>query len=119
MIHEVSVEVPVTGNPLSHIVVEKWTNEQLNNWMAVTDGGRFASLTLPPGVTGKDLMSLNSTSLSALFEGQLRTARIEGEGDAWVIGNEKGSSALGRDLFSSLRKQNQQCQVLASSHISV
>lgn len=117
--HEVCVEVPVTGNPLSHILVEKWSNEELNNWLAVADGGRFASLTLPPGLTGKDLMSLNSTSLSALFEGQLRTARIEGEGNAWVIGNNRGSSALGRDLFSALRKQNHNCQLLASSHIDV
>ena len=121
----VSVEIPLqAGAALSHIPVEQWTAAQVTQWLATAEGGRFAALQLPPGLDGDGLMKLNLSSLTALFAGQLRRARIGEEGEAWVIdtGDAAGAagaavgggaksasrtSGIGRSLWACLRRETQ------------
>ena len=51
----------------SYIPVEKWTNENLNSWLSITEKGRFANLILPSNLDG--FLSLNRNKLSALCQG--------------------------------------------------
>jgi hypothetical protein len=110
----VTVELPLhSGGCLSHIPVESWTAAHLAQWLATADGGRFSNLALPTGLTGKELVRLNQTSLTALFAGQLRAARVGEEGAAWVV--ETGdatqdaahsrTSVIGRALWRALRRE--------------
>jgi len=73
--HEVTVEVPLEDGFLSHVPIDTWTAQQVAFWLSNSNNGRFAQLSLPPGLDGKGLMTLNMVSLSALCEGQLRAAR--------------------------------------------
>ena len=59
----------------SYIPVEKWTNENLNSWLSITEKGRFANSILPSNLDGKGFLSLNRNKLSALCQGTLRLAR--------------------------------------------
>jgi hypothetical protein len=61
---------------------------QVQAWLATADNGRFSMLAVPKELDGKGLCSLDASSLSALFEGTLRQARIGDEGNAWVVGND-------------------------------
>lgn len=125
----VQVEIPLqAGAAYSHIAVERWTSAQVMQWLSTAEGGRFAALQLPPGLDGAGLMQLNLTSLTALFAGQLRRARIGEEGSAWVIdtgvvedvagsggGGAGRTSAIGRALWASLRRENQAAIIKKSS----
>lgn len=82
------VELPMAGAPLSHTPIELWTAEQVSLWAATVDGGKFSQLALPQHLTGADLISMDVRSLSALFVGTLREARVDYEGSAWVVGTE-------------------------------
>lgn len=120
----VSVEIPlVGGTPMSHIPVDQWTSAQVTQWLSSAEGGRFAALQLPQGLDGAGLLQLDLTSLTALFAGQLRRARIGEEGSAWVIDTgvadgEAGAgrtSAIGRALWASLRRENQAANLKKAS----
>jgi Kinesin motor domain len=117
LVTSITVEVPLKGLALSHLPIETWTTEQVNAWLASACGGRFAQLVLPPGLDGAGLMNLNMVSLSALCEGQLRTARQDGEGTAWVVNaaaaEENRHNYLGRALWAALRMQQQQQRIAA------
>ena len=99
------------GSPLSHIAVEHWSADNVKQWLATAENGRFAALALPAGMVGADLMRLNQTSLTALFAGQLRKSRIGEEGEAWVVdaGDDAASasrtSVIGRSLWAALRRE--------------
>lgn len=107
----VTVEVPIKGLSLSHLPVETWTPGQVTAWLVTANNGRFAQLSLPPGLDGSGLMKLNAVGLSALCAGTLRAARQDEEGSAWVVeGNissdsASGESFLGRALWSALRRE--------------
>jgi hypothetical protein len=103
----VTVEVPMNGAAPSHVPIEQWTASQVTSWLATADGGRFAQLVLPSGMSGAGLMQLNMVCLSALFEGQLRAARQGEEGVAWVVQGEhtQRHTYLGRALWAALRRQ--------------
>jgi hypothetical protein len=85
----------------------EWTAEHLANWLAHIANGRFAQLVLPTGTTGAQLSNLTSAALSSLFEGQLRAARREMEGVAWVeeAGANRRTNALGSLLWRCLRRE--------------
>jgi hypothetical protein len=117
-VRSVTVEVPINGAALSHIPIEEWTTAQVNIWLATAEGGRFSQLALPPGMTGAGLMQLNLVSLSALFEGQLRSARQDEEGVAWVVqGEGNRHTYLGRALWAALRRQ-QQLAAVRAKHVA-
>ncbi len=107
--HEVTVEIPSINNvACSYIPVEKWTNENLNSWLSITEKGRFANLILPNNLDGKGLLSLNRNKLSALCQGTLRLARNDNEGTSWIIEgehNDNSFNALGNALFSAIRRE--------------
>ena len=126
-----TVELPRTsGSPLSHIPVDSWSAENVRQWLSSAENGRFAALAVPNGMVGSDLMRLNQNSLTALFAGQLRKARVGEEGEAWVVdaagegegGEEAGvegengpnsnrrkdqsrTSVIGRALWAALRRE--------------
>jgi hypothetical protein len=64
--------------------VHEWTNAQLSAWLSCAEGGRFSHLALPPGIDGATLFRQEVASLSAMFTGELRQARTEKEGGAWL-----------------------------------
>lgn len=101
----VTIEVPIIGAALTYSLVEEWTTDQLNYWLATAEGGRFSQLVLPLGLDGKGLMNLNLLSLSALFQGELRASREGEEGNAWVIDGSCKESYLGRALWRSLKRE--------------
>jgi len=82
----ITVDIPVVGMLRSQEPMEKWSAAQVQSWLATADNGRFSMLQVPRELDGRGLCSLNSSSLSALFEGTLRQARMGGEGNAWVVG---------------------------------
>lgn len=122
-----TVELPrSSGSPLSHIPVENWSAENVRQWLSSAENGRFAALAVPHGMVGADLMRLNQTSLTALFAGQLRKARVGEEGEAWVVDaageGEEGvegenavpnsnrkdqsrTSVIGRALWAAMRRE--------------
>jgi len=92
-----TVDIPVVGTLRSSEPMEKWSAAQVQSWLATADNGRFCMLQVPQELDGKGLCSLNSSSLSALFEGTLRQARMGGEGNAWVVGVDAPDSAAETD----------------------
>lgn len=117
--YQCTVEVPLLGVPLAHVPVSSWTADQVHAWLGSTDGGRFANLVLPPGLDGHGLMQLSDSSLAALFSGQLRRARQEGEGEAWVEEGDAEASAaygaIGQALWRSLRREEATALLAKSS----
>lgn len=124
----VTVELPLhAGGALPHTPLRNWTAEQVAQWLATAEGGRFSNLALPAGLGGADLMRLDQTSLTALFAGQLRKARVGEEGAAWVVdtGTEDGStggdgassrtSVIGRALWRALRRETSSAQSAAKA----
>ena len=107
---EVSVDIPIFDlfSPTSQ--VETWTPQHVQNWLATADGGRFSMLQVPADLDGKGLISLEVSSLTALFAGTLRKARQGEEGAAWVVDNAsqaEQSSAIGRALWGSIRREQE------------
>ena len=107
------VEIPMTGAPLSHIPVESWTPDQVSQWVATVEGGKFSQLALPQDLTGAELTKMDIRSLSTLFTGVLRKARVNYEGSAWVVGSEaddisySSGKVLARAFVASLRRAQQ------------
>eukprot|EP00667_Euglena_gracilis_P005663 EG_transcript_5703 len=108
----VACDVPLLSAALE-VPVWKWTSEQVVAWVASAEGGRFARLALPAGLDGRGLLGLSAQRLGELFEGTLRRARAEREGEAWAIGVDveeeaeaTGTTRLGEALFLALRREN-------------
>ena len=76
-------------------------------WLSVAEGGRFSQVVVPPGLDGNGLMSFNLSSLSALFAGNLKTARQNEEGNAWVEEVGEQNATLSTLLWSALRREQQ------------
>ena len=109
---EITIEIPSISNlACSYIPVEKWSNENLSSWLSVAEKCRFANLVLPNSLDGNGILSLNIHKLSALCEGILREARNNNEGSSWIIEgehNEHSVNALGKALFSAIRREQKQ-----------
>jgi kinesin family protein 2/24 len=102
----VTVDVPRYGSAPINLPIQEWTNQELNTWLSYVEGGRFAQLVLPPNINGSSIMRLSAENLSSLFEGEIREARQEGEGTAWVErAHARGSAALGRSLWAVLKRE--------------
>lgn len=110
---EVAVDIPIHTFFSPTAPVELWTAQHVQNWLASVDGGRFSMLQVPPDLDGKGLVSLEVSSLTALFAGTLRKARQGEEGNAWVVDNTAGdeetakSSAIARALWGSIRREQE------------
>ena len=119
-VHNITLEIPLLDDFLSDTPISAWTPEQVRFWLSTTNNGRFEQLSLPPGLDGKGLMTLNTVSLSALCEGSLRAARLGEEGSAWVVQNADSDDVtaaaqhnyLGRALWAALRREHRsQCML--------
>lgn len=123
VITNVVVEVPIVDSGTFNKTVGEWTAEEVRGWIAAANGGKFSHIVLPVSLKGEDLLKLNETSLSKLFDmTRIETvARGEGEGSTWVIsanaesggGGEGGDpdvgrarQEIGRELFQALRIEN-------------
>jgi hypothetical protein len=86
-----------------------WTPQQVKAWLSCAEGGRFSHLPLPPGVDGRTMLGLQAASLSQMFAGELRQARQEGEGGAWVeeVETNRRQIAIGNSLWKALRREQQ------------
>lgn len=97
--------------------VWEWTNDEVIAWIASAEGGRFSRLALPTRIDGQGLLSLNARRLGELFEGPMRQARLQHEGEAWAIGVDDegdgpeadltGTDRLGHALFDALRREQE------------
>lgn len=65
-------------------------------------------MAVPVGLTGEGLLQLNSTSLALLFAGDIRAARQEEEGAAWIIESEdhRQHARIAEALWTVLRREN-------------
>jgi len=102
-----TVDVPIDGAAISNKPIEEWSCNEVGAWLATVDGGRFSQLVLPPGMNGEALLQLSENSLSALSAGELRKARQDEEGSAWV---EEGTgstrmNAIGKALWRTIRRE--------------
>ena len=107
---EVSVDIPIHDFFSPTSPVDTWTPQHVQDWLATADGGRFSMLQVPPDLDGKGLVSLEVSSLTALFAGTLRKARQGEEGAAWVVDNvseQEQSSTIGRALWGSIRREQE------------
>jgi len=108
---EVSVDLALhTGQVASRkVAIAEWTAEEVAEWAATVERGRFAQLVLPPGIDGSGLLALSAQGLASMFERDLREARGHGEGTSWnVTGYERGQGSgvvLGRALFAAVRRE--------------
>jgi ribosomal protein S7 len=81
-------------------------------------------MAVPAGLTGQGLLQLNSTSLALLFAGDIRAARQEEEGTAWIIESEdhRQHASMAEALWTVLRRENHSAVATAanaeaSSHV--
>ena len=79
------MDIPIYDYASSTLPMEEWSNSQVCAWLATADKGRYSMLVVPPQLTGKDLIELNTSGLAAMFAGTLRQARGDEEGQAWVV----------------------------------
>jgi len=114
-VREVTCEIPLADMPSNFVPVTEWTCVQVQAWLANTDNGRFAALALPQNLDGKTLMSLDRGELSALFAGELRRARIEEEGAAWVVQSSVGQTAIGEAFWAALHREQRTALALAAA----
>ena len=106
----VELSMGMTSNAIFYDTpVHEWNNLQLSTWLSCAEGGRFSHLALPPGIDGSNLLSQEAASLSVMFSGQLRQARIENEGGAWIeeVDLNKRQNAIGKALWRALRREQQ------------
>lgn len=81
-----------------------WSPETTNRWLLTAENSKFAHVVLPPGTTGKDLLSLDAKNLGALFEGQGRAGRADHEGSMWIVQADTDAT-LARQIASALKKE--------------
>mmetsp|Transcript_9021 Transcript_9021/g.9067 ORF Transcript_9021/g.9067 Transcript_9021/m.9067 type:complete len:660 (+) Transcript_9021:195-2174(+) len=115
----ISLEVPISGSPMSHIPVSSWTAKEVQAWLGTVNGGRFSHLVLPQGLDGRGLLGLNDTSLAALCAGELRQARQEDEGSAWVVEGEANErhSMIGQALWRAIHREEKQALLLSKNFV--
>lgn len=98
------------GSGLSTKHVVDWTPQEVINWLATAERGRFKNVVLPPNIDGKGVLMLSETNMVDLFAAQeQKTARGVKEGAAWVETAVDGRRVriLGRALWRALRREMQ------------
>ena len=113
---DVTCEIPLANMPSATVPVTEWSAAQVQTWLATVDNGRFAALALPQNLDGAALMAMNSSDLSALFAGELRRARVEDEGAAWVVSTDgaRQQTAIGRAFWGALHREQRRALAKAA-----
>ena len=106
--HSCEVNVPMCGGDgtkrsYEGTPVHEWDAEQVIEWLATVDGGRFSQVVVPRGTEGKDLLRMNAKRLTDLVETEHEAGREDGEG--WFV---SAQAKVGRALFSALRVAQRQ-----------
>jgi len=94
------------------VPVAEWTPCHVQAWLREAEGGRFAHVVVPPQLDGQRLLGTSPQGLSELFEGALRRARVEHEGEAWTVQAAAIGQDIGRELFAAARRV-----ALAQGHV--
>lgn len=102
-----TLEIPINGALVSDLPVEMWTHSEVYAWLGTVDNGRFSQLVLPPDIDGLKLLSLDSSSLATIFSGEMREARQEDEGSAWIETVKQSSklAAISAALCETIRRE--------------
>jgi len=104
---ELTVDVPLHLQSVKELLekpVKTWTPEDVHAWLRWAEGGRFAHLVLPPDLDGWRLLCTSPQGLSDLFEGTLRRARVDQEGEAWNVQVDRVGIEIGLQLFAAARR---------------
>jgi len=86
------------------IPVQNWSAKDVHDWLQEVEDGRFAHVVVPPTLTGTVLLATSAQGLSDLFDGALRRARVDQEGEAWNIAVEDVGLDVGREIFAAARR---------------
>jgi len=86
------------------VAVSDWTPQHVQAWLREAENGRFAHVVVPPALTGETLLFSSPQALSELFDGALRRARADNEGEAWTVQVDDVGRDLGRELFAAARR---------------
>mmetsp|Transcript_33174 Transcript_33174/g.45954 ORF Transcript_33174/g.45954 Transcript_33174/m.45954 type:complete len:357 (-) Transcript_33174:251-1321(-) len=111
-----TIDLPITTTHLAKSI-NRWSHEEVVDWLASVQRGRFSHVALPLGLDGKGLMQLSTLRLSQLFQGTLRQARVAGEGSAWTETTEEeynpspssssvATNNIGKAIFAALREES-------------
>jgi len=104
-------DVPIflQSENVSATPVQQWGVQEVKQWVATVEDGRFAQLALPPHIDGPKLLLLNASKIGELFScDTLKTAGHEDETDAWVVGADElthDSVGIGAALYKALRDE--------------
>jgi kinesin family protein 2/24 len=87
-----------------HTPVIDWTSQDVLAWLQEAENGNFAHVVVPPNLDGKRLLGTSPQGLAELFDGALREARADNEGDAWTVHANGAGGQLGRKIFAAARR---------------
>mmetsp|Transcript_12640 Transcript_12640/g.20932 ORF Transcript_12640/g.20932 Transcript_12640/m.20932 type:complete len:566 (-) Transcript_12640:163-1860(-) len=103
---KVTVDIPLhlAGSGIfKDTPVLDWTEKEVQAWLLEAENGRFAHVVVPPNLNGKRLLSTSPQGLAELFDGALRAARADQEGEAWTV-HAEGGGRIGRQIFAAARR---------------
>lgn len=107
MASQVTVNLPLhlkgTGS-FKDMPVAEWTAADVLAWLGEAENGRFAHVVVPPDLNGQRLLGTSPQGLSEMFEGALRRARVDHEGEAWTVQVDNVGDSLGREIFAAARR---------------
>lgn len=81
-----------------------WTPADVIAWLQEVEGGRFSHVVVPSELNGRALLETSPQGLADLFEGEMRRARVDEEGEAWNITAGRRGAAIGRAIFAAARR---------------
>ena len=92
------------GNELSSLVAGATAApQQVLEWLASADGGRFSDVVVPPGIDGRGLLGMNARRLTQMAESGHAAGRNVGElpeDAAWYLSMQ---AKVGTAIFHALR----------------
>ena len=83
--------------------VHEWSAQQVLEWLASADGGRFSHVVVPPGIDGRGLLGMNARRLTEMAESGHAAGRNAGDlpqDAAWYL---SAQAKVGRAIFLALR----------------
>ena len=102
------VDVPMCGDGSAAgswqgTAVHEWSVQQVLEWLASADGGRFSHVVVPPGIEGRGLLGMNARRLTEMAESGHAAGRNAGDlpqDAAWYL---SAQAKVGRAIFLALR----------------
>jgi len=107
LVADCTVELPMNLKGSGHfkdVPVIEWTPSDVLAWLQEAENGRFAHVVVPPTLDGRKLLETSPQGLSDLFDGELRRARVDQEGEAWNVQVDNLGDEIGRAIFAAARR---------------